>query len=130
MGDAAGGKTKKSKKHAEDGSSTEPSGATIPSLNTTLSSNSLAPQIVVQGSDGAETGPKSKRSSRASISAGTSKSEEKVKEKSKDKERRKMSKEHSHSSQTAAVAVAPTSPFLHEAEVYKHAGRFKGTLSH
>lgn len=127
MGDAAGAKQKKVRKHGEDGAPHDQVATTGGSTSLNTSTNSLAPQIVVQGADGVEGTGKQRRTSKSSHSLSATKPEEKTKDKTKDKERRKLAKEASHSTTTQAVEKTPDSAFLHEGVVYKHAGRLKGT---
>lgn len=127
MGDTAATKVKKSKKHGEETTGHESSAPTAVATHGTQPAASLAPQIVVQGVDGADPSGKQRRASKSSHSSSTTKTEEKVKDKVKDKERRKLAKEASHNAQTQAVEKTADSAFLHEGVVYKHAGRLKGT---
>lgn len=127
MGDAAATKVKKSKKHGDEAVGHDSGAPSGPALNSNPSSNSLAPQIVVQSADGAEGAGKQRRASKSSHTSVTTKPEEKPKDKVKDKERRKLAKEASHNAQTQPVEKVADSAFLHEGVVYKHAGRLKGT---
>ena len=129
MSDPAGGKQKKSKKHSDESASHESSASSAPSTHSGNLVAGATPQIVVQGSESSDNGGKSRRGSKNTLTVASAKSEEKVKEKSKDKERRKMSKEASHSSQTTPVQQTTESPIIHEAELWKYAGRIKGTLT-
>jgi len=126
MGDAAGGKTKKSKKHSEDSASHEAVATSSALIASPAPVSSNTPHILVQGGDSNEGKEKTRRPSKNTLTVSGSRPDEKIKDKSKDKQARKLAKEPSHSSQTTPAPHTTESPILHESEVYKWAGRLKG----
>lgn len=123
----ASSKPKKSKKHAEDAGSSEASPSNASPVVPLAVPTPHATHIVVQSADSGESSSK-KRTSRGSVSVSAEKpNDSKTKDKVKDKERKKLAKEASHSAPSTPVPSSSESAVLHSAEVYKYAGRFKGT---